>query len=349
MKEIIKWIHKLDKKEAEIIATELEEETIQVINAPPPPTGAEDPNNPGQFLPANALGIQIHEQEILLIAKRRANLCEERPWAYAILKGQCSSSTWGKISAEAGFEAINNAKDAIFIKAICCGFEAHKQKVYTVAQAVVLLMTTMQDQNESVDTYYRNFDTRWSMLEQFGRSLGGQPGLIAEQATEIAEADGRENANEDDITAAEKIVSQEMNAMLMLCMANKTRFEPLQDALVIKYFLGVDNYPTTCKQLMGVMQNFKAPKHNQPRVHQDHDKDKDEGLEFIQKQAEGEDETEEGATLMQRRKSSRKARERRTATIAEQMTTGRRIARSRRRKRRTEQRKGACSSKQPVQ
>ena len=59
-KEIIEWIRKSDKKEAEAIATELEEETMQVINAPPQPVGPEDPNNPGHFLPADAVELQIH-------------------------------------------------------------------------------------------------------------------------------------------------------------------------------------------------------------------------------------------------------------------------------------------------
>jgi hypothetical protein len=161
MKEIIEWIRKSDRREAENIATKLENEAQIIIAAPPPPEGEEDLANPGQRLPPDAVEVAIHQQEIQLIAKRRSSLREGRLWAYAILKGQCSPSTWGKIQSEAGFDAIDAAKDHIElkrrIKGVCCGFERHKQPVYALAQAIVLLATMFQENNELLDTYFRNF------------------------------------------------------------------------------------------------------------------------------------------------------------------------------------------------
>jgi hypothetical protein len=62
--------------------------------------GEEDLANPGQFLPPDPVEVAIHAQEIGLVAKRRAAVRDGMPWAYALLKGQCSPSTWGKIEAK---------------------------------------------------------------------------------------------------------------------------------------------------------------------------------------------------------------------------------------------------------
>jgi hypothetical protein len=79
MKEIIEWIRKSDRREAENIATELENEALIVIAASPEPEGEEDLANPGQRLPTDAVELAIHQQEIQLIAKRRSSLREGRP------------------------------------------------------------------------------------------------------------------------------------------------------------------------------------------------------------------------------------------------------------------------------
>jgi hypothetical protein len=227
-KEIIEWIRRSDKREAEIIATAIETETPAFIAAPPAPEGEEDPVNPGQMLPADPVEVEIHRQEIALVAKRRAAVRDGMPWAFALLKGQCSPSTWGKIESEAGFDIVDQQKDAIElkrrIKAVCCGFQAHCQRMYAVAQAIVLLCTTMQENHESIDSYYTNFTSRWEMLEQFGGSLGYQTGLVADRAIQLATTAGRADEPDDaDVLAAEQAIAEEMKACLMLCLANKGR------------------------------------------------------------------------------------------------------------------------------
>jgi hypothetical protein len=115
--------------------------------------------------------------------------------SFTDVEGQCSPSTWGKIQSEAGFDAIDAAKDHIElkrrIKGVCCGFKRHKQPIYALAQAIVLLATTFQENNESLNTYFRKFKASWDMITDFGGSLGHQPGLIEERVLEIANADQR--------------------------------------------------------------------------------------------------------------------------------------------------------------
>jgi hypothetical protein len=304
MKEIIEWIRRSDKREAETIATAIENETPATIPAPPAPVGEEDPANPGQFLPVEQVELDIHQQEIGLVAKRRAAVREGMPWAYALLKGQCSPSTWGKIEAEEGFDLIDQAKDAIElkrrIKAVCCGFQAHRQRTYAVAQAIVLLCTTMQESNESIDSYYQNFTSRWTTLEQFGGSIGYQPGLIADRALAIAEAAGRNDPIDADVLAAERAVTDEMKACLMLCLANKGRYDSLKDDLANQHVLGNDNYPTSCEQLKGVMRNYRPPKNHQPRDRERdrNNRNQDDGLQFVQNE-ENKEGTDEGAIMAQ--------------------------------------------------
>jgi hypothetical protein len=221
------------------------------------------------------------------------------------LKGQCSPSTWGKIQSEAGFDAIDAAKNAIElkrrIKGVCCGFERHKQPVYALAQAIVLLATTFQEANESLDTYFRNFKARWDMLEQFGGSLGYQPGLIEDRAREIAAADGgRVNILDDDREAATEQINEEMKASLMLVLANRGRFETLRDDLANKYVLGDDKYPTSVDGLMGVLRNYKPPKGATARPPRDARAAGSEGLQFVQKDEE--EKTDEGAIMAQEKK-----------------------------------------------
>jgi hypothetical protein len=82
MKEIIEWIRKSDRREAENIATELETEAEIVIAAPPPPEGEEDLANPGQRLPPDAVEVAIHQQEIQLIAKLPCKRVDHGPTPY---------------------------------------------------------------------------------------------------------------------------------------------------------------------------------------------------------------------------------------------------------------------------
>lgn len=139
------------------------------------------------------------------------------------------------------------------------------------------------------------------MLKQFGSTLEYQPGLINERAAEIAAADGQANTNNADVDAAEGLVAEEMKAALMLCMANKICFKPLLNALVNKYVLGEDNCPTMCKQLMGVMKNYKTPKQYQPQVPRDGDHDEDDRLQLMQRRAKDAEETKDGATMVQKK------------------------------------------------
>ena len=263
----------------------IEAEITPTIPPPPATVGEEDPANPGQGLPVDPAETTIYQEEIRMVAKRRGNLRDGMHWAYALLKGQCPPSTWGKIAGEEGFEKIDAAKDPIElkrrIKRVCCGFQAHKQRTYALAQAIVLLATSVQEFNESPEDFYRNFDAKWGMIEQFGGSLSKHPGLIRDKAVELAEADGRgEDAVEDaDVEMAEEMVSDKIKACLMLCIANRKKYEALKDDLANSYAKGEDCYPKTCEALMGMMHNFRAP-----RVYNQFDrmriKDED-GLQFM--------------------------------------------------------------------
>ena len=304
---VIEYIRKSGQKEAETIATAIENEEAIIIAPPDEPVGPEDPNNPGAFLPAPAAEQAIFTEEIRMVAKRRHNVREGMPWAYAILKGQCSPSTWGKISGEAGFEAMEAAKDPIQlkqrIKAVCCGFQAHQQRVYAVVQAIILLATTMQENNDSIESFYRNFTANWDMIEQFGGSVANHPGLIEERAVAIAAEDGRDadNVEAADTARATEEIGEEVKASFMLCMANKGRYQPLKDCLANDYVRGQDTYPKTCEQLMGMLRNYRAPRTGNARGqgHRNNQPDADDGLAFVQEEDKTEGESEGGAMMAQ--------------------------------------------------
>lgn len=307
MKEVIEWIKKSGQKEAETIASAIEAEVTPIIPPPPAPVGEEDPANPGQRLAVDPAETTIYQEEIKMVAKRRGNLRDGMQWAYALLKGQCPPTTWGKIVGEEGFEQVDAAKNPIElkrrIKRVCCGFEAHKQRTYAVAQAIVLLATTIQEYNESPEDFYRNFDAKWSMIEQFGGSLAKHPGLIRDKAIALALADGRgeDDVEDADVEMAEEMVADEMKACLMLCTSNRKRFGPLRDDLANSHVKGDDCYPRTCGALMGMMRNFRAPTaYNQ--IDRLRIKDED-GMQFLQgdgiEDKEGET-SEDGAAMVQK-------------------------------------------------
>jgi hypothetical protein len=166
----------------------------------------------------------------------------------------------------------------------------------------VLLATTFQENSESLDTYFRNFKARWDMrIADFGGSLGHQPGLIEERATAIATADGgRVNVLDADVEAATEQINEEMKTSLMLVLANRGRFETLRDDLANKYVLGDDKYPTSVEGLMGVLRNYKPPKGATNRPPRDTRGAENKGLQFVQK--DGEDKTDEGAIMAQKKK-----------------------------------------------
>ena len=211
MKEVIQWLRQSGRKEADLIADSIENETIAFIAPPAEPVGEQDPNNPGQLLPVSAAEQAIYQEEIRMTAKRRANLREGLPWA-ATLKGQCSPSLWGELTAEDGFEQVEMDKNPVELKhrinGICCGFQAHKQRVYAVAESIFLLATSMQQSSQSLDKFYREFTARWDMIEQFGGSLTEHTGLIEDRATEIAASDDPPRAV-GEVDEADRAVAKE--------------------------------------------------------------------------------------------------------------------------------------------
>jgi hypothetical protein len=71
IKNIIRYVQTTSGiKEATLIAQALEDEATPTIALPPRPTPAEDPNNPGQFLPDDPAEIAIWQEEIRMVAKR---------------------------------------------------------------------------------------------------------------------------------------------------------------------------------------------------------------------------------------------------------------------------------------
>jgi hypothetical protein len=139
MKKVVQYILTSGVKEATLIATSIENKARPTIAPPPRPTPAEDPVNPGKFLPEDPAEIAIWEEEIKMTARRRKDLVDGLQWAYAVLKGQCDPSTWGKIEGEEGFKQIRVAMDPILlkerIKRVCCWFQAHQQAVYSMVHA----------------------------------------------------------------------------------------------------------------------------------------------------------------------------------------------------------------------
>ena len=64
------------------------------------------------------------------------------------------------------------------------------------------------------------------MIERFGGSLSKHRGLICDKAVELAEADGRgeDGVDNTDMEIAEEMVSDEIKACLMLCIAKCKKY-----------------------------------------------------------------------------------------------------------------------------
>ena len=115
------------------------------------------------------------------------------------------------------------------IKRMCCRFDGHKMKFYSLAQAVERMTMFYQRPGMTNEEYKKQFDALWDTVRQFGGSLGNHPVLINARAAEIAEenntlnAAGAVEANDDDIAAATLDVENRMKACFMLGGARVTR------------------------------------------------------------------------------------------------------------------------------
>ena len=311
LKKFIEYVRgSTEEKESNLIAQAIEQEAIPLIRAPPRPNQIEDPNNPGVMIDDD-VELAIWQEQVKMVAKRRSSLEEGLKRQYAVLTGQCSPAVIGRLKGEAGWEQVDQDKNPVVlvqrIRRVCCGFDAHKQPVYSLVQAIKMLTTHIQ-KGESNEKYKESIEALFNIIEQFGGSLTNHPVLIERRAVVAAGDDpprDPDQVNDDDVARATEELDKEIKAAFMLSGANNSKYGALKDTLENAYTLGDDKYPRDMEQTLGQLNNYIGPRqarHNQPYPHGGGSNDDEDGVQCLQADGDkdaSKSDAKEGAVMAQ--------------------------------------------------
>ncbi len=229
----------------------------------------------------------IRDEEVKTIAKRRLKLQDALKQGYATVYDLCSQEVRYKLEATVDWEKTQREQYLHElmkkIERICVGFDAHKQEVFNLMQALKTLFLFTQGEKDSVDEYGKNFRSLWSTVEAFGRSPGVHRGLVQSVLNQPERVDDPSNITEKERREAKEKVAESVKAALLISRANKCRYWKLKDELANNYLLGTDQYPDTMDKALRILGNYQTTKVNTPfRAG-----GTESGLAFLQKGGQG--------------------------------------------------------------
>ncbi len=122
-----------------------------------------------------------------------------------------------------------------------CNREAHIQDVWSLRQQIKLLVVSYQENNETNEKYFEQFNGMWEDLVQQGGSLTNHPRLIRERAQGIARAGNPVMV--DHMAEAQGQIDEEMKVAFMQSRANLRRHKKLKRYLRNSFTMGQNENP----------------------------------------------------------------------------------------------------------
>ena len=171
-----------------------------------------------------------------------------------------------KLATTDGWKAVEAAQslDVLInkVQTICVGFDEHKQETFNLVQSLKALYLYSQGDKETVDEYARNQRSLWDTAVAFGASPGVHQKLVndlLQQAGAAGAAADPDNPTADELEVAERIVSEEVQASLLVSGADKRRFDQLKKDLANDYLMGQDHYRQTMDKAVNLLGNYVKP------------------------------------------------------------------------------------------
>jgi hypothetical protein len=199
------------------------------------------------------------------VGKQRIQLDKDLKRAYAVVYEQCSQEVKDKLATTDGWEAVEAAQSLHLlinkIQKICVGFDEHEQETFNLVESLKALYLYSQEKWESVDEYARNQKSLWDTAVAFGASPGVHQKLVndlLQRAGAAGAAADPDNPTPDELEVAQRIVSEEVQASLLLSGADKGRYEQLRKDLANDYLKGQDYYPNTMDKAVNLLGNYKV-------------------------------------------------------------------------------------------
>ena len=231
----------------------------------PPPDQIEDPNNAGQLIPNPNLrrDTLLWEGRVKMVPQLEQKLQVQLKAAYVDVWESCHPKLKTKLKALLNYEQIDTEKDVIQlglqIRALACGAESTKNKVYTMVQLNRMIITFYQKNGQSNSEYLKQFEGIYNAIEQQGGTLCTMPRLVEARACQRAAEDGRNNPNDDDMAAAEEAVKEEIKAAYFLSGANQAMHGALKLNLANSFVQGENKYPTTISECIELLESWEDP------------------------------------------------------------------------------------------
>ena len=287
------------------VAAAMEQFTAPTVDVPdPPPDNIPDPNNAGQQIPNPHLrrDTLLWEGRIKMIPQLEQKLQVQLKAAYVDVWESCHPKLKTKLKSLPNYEQIDADKDVISlglqIRALACGAESTKNKVYTMVQLNKMIITFYQKNGQSNSDYLKQFQGIYNAIEQQGGTLCTMPRVVEARARQLAAEDGRNDVSDDDMDAAEAAVNEEIKTAYFLSGANQTMHGDLKLDLANSFVKGENKYPTTIAACMELLESWESPmRRGQNAQRQQQRGGEAEGVSFAQHGSfdEPKEECEDGA------------------------------------------------------
>ncbi len=115
------------------------------------------------------------------------------------------------------------------IEQVCMGFDNHKQKVFNLVQAFKTLFLYMQEENDTVEEFGRNFQSLWETVEAFGGYPGVHKGIINGLLSNMARVRDMSKPTNQEIAQTEEDSCKAVKAALLISGANILQYGKLKD------------------------------------------------------------------------------------------------------------------------
>jgi hypothetical protein len=170
---------------------------------------------------------------------------------WAVIWGQTSKKMQLNLEAKTGYEAMENESDILEllkeVKIVSYKFDVHRKEEESLSMAIKELASYRQG-NLSIDDYYKEFNSRCGVIEQFGGTVGSHPVVTARHlAVPVNELRAQFKSGAFDSDEYFEAVDKGVESYkIHLWMGElHDRYEPLMTELRNRFSQGEDLWPKT--------------------------------------------------------------------------------------------------------
>ena len=200
---------------------------------------------------------ELYRQEMKLYATRRQQLRSNRSKLFGTIWSQCTPTLQSEIINLKEYDEKRKEYECLWLlenlKLLSSGIDSKQNASYTAYEVSSAIYFLRQQQNESLDSYYRRFLSIIKTAKLMGISYDQHEKIIENV---------KDNCPSDTDEEIKKKVSDRYEAMIFLMRADKFRYENLWVDLRINMSQGDDRYPVDINLARNILYNYSKPSMN---------------------------------------------------------------------------------------